>query len=212
MKRVILYVEGGGNPDADTALREAFRKFLGEIDDLGQANGYAPLNVKLCGPRRTAYRIFCDAVGRDSAGENFHLLLVDSETPVAEHGACWKHLKNNPEDTWERPAGVDDTQCHLMAQAMEAWFFADPDALADFYKDNFNKSALPTTRDVEQIAKTRHKSALEAATKNTTKGRYHKTRHAPRILEALDPNKVRARAPHCDRLFETLRAKITTAS
>lgn len=205
MKKVVFYVEGGGNPDADTALRQAFHKFFNELDEQGKANGYA-LTYKLCGSRRLTYEIFCFERGRDP--DSTHLLLVDSEAPVATPGACWQHLKDRPGDGWERPDGATDADCHLMVQAMEAWFFADPDALAKFYKQNFNANALPKTQNVEDIPKSRHIDALEAATKATQKKRYHKTRHAPQILEALDPVKVRRRAPHCERLFATVAALI----
>jgi hypothetical protein len=50
--------------------------------------------------------------------------------------------------------------------------------------------------------------SLKQATRQTQKGRYHKTQHAPRILESLDPTKVRRAAPNCDRLFRELLAKL----
>jgi hypothetical protein len=51
-------------------------------------------------------------------------------------------------------------------------------------------------------------AALTKATRATQKGEYHKMRHSPLILERLDPAKVRARAPHCDRLWTTIEAKL----
>lgn len=206
VRKVFFYIEGGGNPDADTALREAFRKFFKELDDLGRENEFA-LNYKLGGSRRLTYEIFRYAVEQDP--NSIHLLLVDSEAPVGEFGKCWKHVKERPGDGWDRPEGVDDTYCHLMVQAMEAWFFADPDALAGFYGQHFQRSALPRTKNVEQIPKLRHLDALEAATKQTQKKRYHKTRHAPELLKRLNVAKVRAAAPHCDRIFTAVAEKIT---
>jgi hypothetical protein len=45
---------------------------------------------------------------------------------------------------------------------------------------------------------------LEAATRKTSQGEYHKTRHAFKLLEILTPETVRAKAPHCERLFATV--------
>jgi hypothetical protein len=62
--------------------------------------------------------------------------------------------------------------------------------------------------DVEEIGKIMLLSALKDATRNTSKGEYHKTRHSFKILQTLDPSKVRNAAPHCDRLFKTLSEKM----
>lgn len=109
---------------------------------------------------------------------------------------------------WISPEGVDDTHCHLMVMAMEAWFFADPDALEDFYGREFNRKALPTTTNVEKIAKPEHIRKLNAAVKGTPKREYDKAKYAPAILERLDVGKVRSRAPHCALMFKTLAEKI----
>ncbi len=37
-----------------------------------------------------------------------------------------------------------------------------------------------------------------------TKGKYNKTRHAPKLLELLDVDKVRRASRSCDRLFTTI--------
>jgi Domain of unknown function (DUF4276) len=95
-----------------------------------------------------------------------------------------------------------------MVQLMEAWFLADPDALDHFYGDGFRRNALRQNPQVEQIPKADVLKCLNDATRETQKGRYHKTRHAPKILEWLDRTKVRAAAPNCERLFRELLAKL----
>lgn len=99
-----------------------------------------------------------------------------------------------------------------MAQAVEAWFFADPDALAGYYKQGFNTNPLGNRNNVEDIPKDEHIPKLKAATKDTQKKDYDKTDHAPDLLARIDPEKVRKRAPHCDRIFITLAEKIRDAS
>ena len=63
---------------------------------------------------------------------------------------------------------------------------------------------------VENIPKRLVFAALRQATTNTGKGTYHKTRHGPRLLGAVDPAIVRSRAPHCERFFKALRAYVST--
>jgi len=87
---------------------------------------------------------------------------------------------------------------------MEAWLIADPDALARFYGADFRRTAIPDNPNVEEIDKAQLLSDLKTATRDTTKGEYHKTRHAPQILGELDASQVRSAAPHCERLFSTL--------
>ena len=101
-------------------------------------------------------------------------------------------------------AGTSDAHVHLMVEAMEAWIVAGAVALKRYYGQNFQVSALPRARNVETVPKQQLFAALDAATRNTQKGRYHKTHHAPELVEILSPSTVRQRAPHCDRLFVTL--------
>ncbi|MHC5728050.1 MAG: DUF4276 family protein, partial [Nostoc sp.] len=57
---------------------------------------------------------------------------------------------------------------------------------------------------VETIDKDSLERSLKTATRNTTKGEYQKIKHASKLLELLDVDKVRKASPSCDRLFTTL--------
>lgn len=57
---------------------------------------------------------------------------------------------------------------------------------------------------MEEIGKKELLKALGSATHKTRKGKYHKTRHAPELLERIRPDVVRKRAPHCERLFDVV--------
>ena len=88
---------------------------------------------------------------------------------------------------------------------MEAWFLADRDALRRYYGQDLLVNRLHgSATDVESIPKDDVLHGLTRATEPTQKGRYHKTRHAPELLEMVDVGKVRGNAPACERLFRTL--------
>lgn len=50
------------------------------------------------------------------------MLLVDSETAIAQSHQTqpWAHLLQR--DNWSKPNGSNDTDCHLMVQIMEVGF------------------------------------------------------------------------------------------
>jgi hypothetical protein len=86
---------------------------------------------------------------------------------------------------------------------MESWFYADKDALEQFYGRGFDRGALKPNPKVEQISKKDLMAGLKAATKKTGKRDYcqNKASHGAKILELIDPNLVRQAAPNCERLF-----------
>ena len=208
MTLIKFHVEGGVNKNQDGEMREGFRKFFAGLDEAVRARGNS-VRFVLHGSRRKAYEQFCAAL-QDEPGA-YHVLLVDSEDPVAHRGECWRHLQERQADGWERPAGVEEAQCQLMAEAVEAWFFADREAVEAFYGPGFQTSSLPSRQNIEQIPKSEHIASLEAATKQTKKEQYHKKKHPPALLSRMSAEKVRARAWHCDRIFVTLSAKFGEA-
>lgn len=198
-KEIRLYIEGAPKGSEAVKLRAGFRVFLDSLYQLAQQKGFRFHPPITCGGGDEAYKDFKAAYKRHKDAMIF--LLVDAEKPVAENIATWAHLK------WDS-LGLDDSHCHLMAQTMEAWLIADKSALTDFYKQGFNQNALPQNPRVEEIPKTDLFDGLHRATEKTSKGRYHKTIHAPEILRRLDVAKVRKAAPHCERLFQTLTEKM----
>jgi len=200
IREIRLYVEGGGHrKDTRIRLRTAFGAFLREIRDKASARRVR-WNVKACGGRKAACDDFVSALR--SNPHAFNVLLVDAEGTIVA-GSPWEHLRSRQGDPWKNP-GAKDKQCHLMVQTMEAWLIADLEKLAEFYGADFRKNAIPRNSNVEQIDKARLQTSLHHATRQTRKGPYHKTRHAPEILETIRPAEVRRKAPACERLFVTL--------
>ena len=204
-----LHIEGGSSKNQDIDMRRAFRAFFGQLDQSARSQR-SSLTLTLHGTRGAAYAQFCHALKREP--ETYHVLLIDSEDPVQHLGQCWRHLREREADGWERPDGAEEAQCQLMVETIESWLFADPDCLEAYYGTDFQKSSLPSRQNVEEIPKKEHLERLEAATRRTQKGVYHKTRHLPDLLRAISTQKVRGRAKHCDRLFVSLLQKLGSPS
>lgn len=151
----------------------------------------------MCGSREQTFKAFRNWT-RDFP-DDLVFLLVDAEREVTR--APREHLSMR--DPWDLSFATDD-QCHLMVQVMESWFLADLPALERFYGQQFGSKQIPARQNVEEVPKAEVEAALKNSTSKTQKGAYHKIKHGPAILESLDPERVRARAPHCERLFVTL--------
>ena len=138
------------------------------------------------------------------------MLLVDSEDLVTDStlDGCVAHL--NTQDNWSFE-NVDATRVHLMTQCMETWIVADPDRLKEFYGQRFHESALPRRSVLDEEPKASLYSALDAATKDTQKGRYGKIRHASELLKRVRPSVVAARCTSFQRLIQWLDAAIAVA-
>ena len=87
---------------------------------------------------------------------------------------------------------------------MEAWFLADRDALTAFYGQGFLAGSLPGQPNIEQIPKRSLLPVLKHASKQTSKGPYHKTRHGFAILAEIDPQRLRPASSYAGRLFDVL--------
>ncbi len=197
-----LYVEGGGR-DKEASRRQFERgvgQFLDPLRNLARTKKIH-WSITACGGRQATFDRFRDAVARFPSVCN--VLLVDAEGPV-KAASRWDHLK--AQDNWDNP-GVEDKHCHLMVQAMEAWLVADRDNLREFYGQGFHEKALPNNPNIENVTKIALATALEKATRPTTKGPYRK-HHAFKILETTHLAVVRTAASFCERLVTTLAAEM----
>jgi hypothetical protein len=201
VKEIRLYIEGGGNSkNTKFLMHQGFNKFFSPIAELAQTHKIR-WKIIICGSRNNAFRDF--SIALKAHPNAFNVLLVDAEGPV-NTTAC-QHLKQR--DNWEL-AQVDDEQCHLMVQTMEAWLIADIDTLKKFYGQGFKENSIPKNPNVEQIDKQQLEPSLKAATRKTSKGEYHKIQHASKLLALLNVDKVRLAAPHCERIFTVLTQKM----
>lgn len=201
VKEIRIYIEGGGDSNNTKAsIRKGFSQFFKELVDLARSKEIG-WKIIVCGSRNNAFRDFKNAL--ESHQNAFNVLLVDAEAPV--NNSPWEHL--NKRDNWTPPE-IDDIYCHLMVQTMEAWMIADVETLKNFYGKGFKENAIPKTLNVEKIDKSALASSLKEATRNTSKGEYQKIKHASKLLEMLDVEKVRQASFHCDGLFKILSEKM----
>ena len=197
-----LYIEGGGTPKGDRALRRAFGTFFenaGLRERLPQ--------IVAGGDGNRAYKGFCKA-HRSAGRDDFVALLVDAEEPVKSGTTGWKHLRGRKKNKLTRPASANDGQVHLMVECMEAWFLADRTCLKTYFGRGFNTRRLPRRRNVEAIPKKDLFASLKNATRNTKKGPYDKGKDSFKILEMLDPELVCNASPHARCLIDVLRQKL----
>lgn len=197
-----LYVEGGGKGShkrATIKLQQGFDSFFG---DLKAAAREKKISFKIipAGNTQSTYDDFIFSVA--NSPQSFNLLLVDSDEAIAANQTARAFLQNKHKK-WNLQT-VADERCHLMVQIMESWFLADVDALKSFYGKEFKESAIPKNKNVEKIAKETVEKSLQTATAKTTKAEYHKIEHGAKILELINSQKVRAAAPHCEKLFAVI--------
>jgi hypothetical protein len=195
---VHVYVEGGGN-NKDTLKRcnEGFAKYSKNV----APNSRQP-RIVACGGRDEAFKRFQTAVESSLTGDSC-VLLVDSEAPVTSATAI-QHLHER--DAWAFPT-LNRHRVFLMVQAMEAWFLADREVLADFYDGGFLANSLPgSPTSIEPIPKSDLEPRLKHASRQTeTKGEYQKVKHGFALLARIDPSKVQRASPHASSFHEFLR-------
>lgn len=185
---VVVYVEGGGDTQAQrTPLRRALGQFL---EKALPGTGGRP-RVEVWGGRQRAFEKF--RRGLQEEPNAFHVLLVDSESPVGD-ATPWEHVRRRPGDGWEAPDGAGEANLHFMIQAMEAWLCADPDALAAYFGPGFKADKLPQRAILELVPKADLNAKLDDATRGSRRGRYRKGAHLD-LLGFVSPDRVRQRCP-----------------
>jgi hypothetical protein len=88
---------------------------------------------------------------------------------------------------------------------METWLVASSKELAEFFGPGFKAKKLPQAANLETVPKADVYHALEAATKDSSKGSYGKGPHSFKVLAEMDPAQVLKRCPvwakrFCDEL------------
>jgi hypothetical protein len=197
--KVKVFVEGGGNDNEDTITRcrQGFGAYCAKV-----AGEKSHPKIIPCGGRNQTFKKFENELKIKNA-EEICALLVDAEAPVSAPSPT-KHLEGR--DRWHF-SELDSPKVFLMVQAMEAWFLADREALAAFYGRGFLANSLPgNPTNVEAVLKDDIERSLRHASKPTTKGEYHKTKHGFALLALIDPAKIGNASPHAKQFNDFLRS------
>lgn len=197
-----IYVEGDTQKtgkNSSISLREGFHHFLTELIERARERKIK-FRIVTCGSKFLTFKDFLSGVKVHK--NSFVSFLIDSDEAISDAESVKAFLERQ-NSSWHL-ISVRDEQCHVMVQVMESWFLADRDALSEYYGQGFRIAVIPQNPRTEEIPKTDIIRGLENATRNTSKGVYHKTRHGSELLSRIDPQKVRQASPHCNRLFDTI--------
>jgi hypothetical protein len=196
MVSVTIYVEGGGETkELRVRCREGFSKLIKKL-------GFDRRMPKIvaCGARDKAYDMFNESI-TSSRNDEFPILLVDSEDPIAS--GPWDHLKAR--DNWDRPVSAVDDQAQMMATCMETWIMADHATLRKFFGSCLRERSLIPETDLENRSRQELLGALESATNNCGRNRgYDKGRCSFQILAELNPRRLEENLSYFCRLKDTL--------
>ena len=184
-----IYFEG------DARLRPGFHKFLSQIVQAARARRCC---VDLIATGGTPVQDFRD--GLRTHQNAWNILLLDSDMPF--NGSLVELCHSKSLDP-SREASV-----FWMVQIMESWFLADLAALRAYYGNSLQEEDLRGNPRVEDRPKEDVYYGLKSATQETKRGEYHKTKHAPSLLAAVEVSLVRAAAPNCDRMFRIILGKL----
>ncbi|MBX7169612.1 MAG: DUF4276 family protein [Pyrinomonadaceae bacterium] len=199
-----IYIEGDKkSKNSNISLREGFSTFFNDLREQARERGIR-FDVILGGSSAETFKDFL--LGVKSHPNSFVAFLIDTDDEVSEEDTPKSFLQKHQKSKNWNWKNVEDKQCQLMVQIMESWFLADVETLKSFYGQKFNFNAVPKTKDVEKVPKTNVENSLDSATKDTQKGIYseNKLKHGAELLTKIDAIKIRQRAKHCARIFQTI--------
>jgi hypothetical protein len=188
-----LFIEGGARgPDSkllQIQCREGFRRLL----EKSGFEGRRPA-LKACGGRDFTFRDFQIAHQTKAPGE-YVAMLIDSEEPMADITAAWKHLQNvETVPKWQKPTGATDDQVLFMTTCMETWIVADRDALQAHYGSDLQVSALPSLVGLEGRGRHDVQEKLANASRKS-KHAYTKGKRSFEVLAKLTPTVLEEHLP-----------------
>lgn len=193
-----IYFEG------DFRLRPSFSQFLETIRNIARSRR---MKFRPIAGGGNAISDYAKAVLNHS--DSINVLLIDSDH--LDDGTLIEKLRNNRRDWPFHSGSIEEENVHFMVQVMESWFLADRTALRSYFGSSFLERRLPQNPDIEAIPKDDVLNGLRNSSRPTTKGTYHKTKHAPDLLARIDPTKVQIASPSCKGLFDALEKIIMNA-
>lgn len=203
-----IYLEGGGSgadsKELDIRCRESFRKLLGKM---GFKDFRRMPRLFACGSRGSAFDDFSTAHKSNRAGD-YVAMWIDSEEPMTDIEAAWKHLQNvRTVPQWSKPGGANDDQVLFMTTCMETWIVADRNTLSEHYRSDLQESALPPLVDLEQRPRHEVQEKLIHATRACSNA-YAKGKRSFDILSKLAPAALEKCLPSFVRVRRILNSQL----
>ena len=166
-RQVRMFIEGGADGrNAGGEFRRSWKNFLREVHDLARKHSFHSLEVIRGKSRSATFDLFKG--GRDESPDDLCVLLIDSECAVATGTSSWQVVRTRTGDGWAKPDWCTDDHLLLMVQSVETWLITDHEALAKYFKKDFDPSKLPPMAQVTQFER-RGKADIADALKNATK-------------------------------------------
>jgi hypothetical protein len=157
-----------------------------------------------CGGRDSAFNDFRIAHAQKSS-QAFIALWIDSEEPVSNVEATWKHLSNR--DGWTQPIGTEDDQVLFMTTCMETWIVCDRVALKTHFAAELQESALPPLHNLEARSRQEVLNQLMHASRECSNA-YQKGGRSFELLGRLDPQTLSRYLPSFERVLRVLKARL----
>lgn len=156
MNKKTLIVEGASTKSNGT-LRQGFHKLLIQV-----LEGKMPEIIMGDGKSQSIQKF------KKNKLSDFTYLLVDldGDDNIKDQDLVSNDLKSHEDVVF------------YMIQEMEAWFISQPEILDEFYKEKISPKFL--NKNPKKIPNP--SNALERATKNSQKGKYHKVNHGTALL------------------------------
>jgi hypothetical protein len=197
-----IYLEGGGDDnDLRKQCRQGFAKLL-------EGCGLKSRMPKLipCGGRTAAFDGFKMRLENRDPGD-FVALLIDSEEPLVNLKATWKHLRERQSDRWNKPVTATDEQVFFMTTCMETWIVSDHETLRSHYGHELKENLLPPLVKLESRRREAVQEALTRATADCTNS-YRKNKRSFQILGKLQAATLAQHLPSFKRMAEILDRKL----
>lgn len=200
-----IYIEGGargaGSKDLNIRCQEAFHKLLDSMGFMGRKP-----RLVACGSRSAVYDRF--VVQNSQNVGDYVAMWIDSEEPMANPEAAWKHLRTvTTVPSWAQPQGAENDQVLFMTTCMETWIVADRDVLSDHYRDELQESALPPLVGLEQRGRHDVQNMLEHATRNCSNA-YSKGKRSFEVFAKLTPAVLERHLPSFVRIRRILNTRL----
>lgn len=200
----IIFLEGGGDSkELNVRCREGFRKLLEQCGFKTRMPATCA-----CGGRSTVFDDFRTEHSNSTKGQ-YVAMWIDSEEPMADIEAAWKHLANvKTVPAWKKPAGASDDQVLFMTTCMETYILTDHAALEQHYGSKRQLSALPPlNKGLEGRSRHDVQDKLVHATRHCSNA-YAKGKRSFEILGKLAPAALRKHLPSFVRGYRILNEKL----